>query len=78
MVNRKGQSRGVNPRTLITARETEFERYASDELKEYYAAHHRPTAASFRGEDTRYVPRATEPRRRPRGVRVANPQWTRR
>jgi len=77
MVNRKGQARGVNPRTLITARAEEFERYASDELKEYFTTHHRPTAASFRGEDTRYVPRASEPRRRKRGV-VSNPQWARR
>jgi hypothetical protein len=77
MVNRKGQSRGVNPRTLIYGREAEFERYASDELKEYFTVHHRPTAASFRGEDTRYVPKATEPRRRRMGV-VSHKQLVRR
>ena len=68
MVNRKGRARGINPRTLITGRESEFRRYASDELMEYYATHHRPTAASFRGEDTRVHPVATEPRRKQYGV----------
>jgi hypothetical protein len=68
MVNRKGRGRDINPRTLIYAREDEFERYASDELKEFYSGRHRPTARGLRGADTRYVPRATEPRRRKRGV----------
>lgn len=77
MVNRKGQSRGVNPRTLITGRAQDFERYASDELKEFYSTRHRPTPASFRGADTRYVPRATEPKRRRRGV-VTHSQLVRR
>ena len=77
MVNAKGRGRGVNPRTLITGREETFRRYASDELLEYYAEHHRPTTASFRGADTRVHPKATEPRRRKRGV-VDNRQWVRR
>ena len=77
MVNRKGQARGINPRTLITGREADFRRYASDELAEYYATHHRPTAALFRGADTRVHPVATEPRRRRRGV-TTSPQWVRR
>jgi hypothetical protein len=68
MVNRKGRSRDVNPRTLIYARDDTFDRYASDELKEFYTGRHRPTARGLRGADTRYVPRATEPRRRKRGV----------
>jgi hypothetical protein len=68
MLNRKGMARGINERTLITAREETFRRYASDELLEYYSTHHRPTAASFRGEDTRVHAKATEPRRRQRGV----------
>ena len=74
MVNAKGRARGINPRTLITGREADFRRYASDELAEYYAEHHRPTAASFRGADTRVHPVATEPRRRKRGL-VDNRQW---
>ena len=69
MVNRKGRARDVNPRTLIYAREDTFQRYASEELKEFYSTRHRPTARSFQGADTRYVPRATEPRRRKMGVR---------
>lgn len=77
MLNRKGESRGVSPRTLITGRESDFERYASDELKEFYATRHRPTARSFTGADTRYVPRATEPKRRRRGV-VSHSQLVRR
>jgi hypothetical protein len=64
MLNRKGRARDINPRALITSREETFRRYASDELMEYYATHHRPTAASFRGADTRVAPRATEPIRR--------------
>jgi hypothetical protein len=69
MVNKKGRGRGINPRTLIYARENEFDRYASDELKEFYSTRHRPTPRSFQGADTRYVPRATEPKRRKTGVR---------
>ena len=64
MLNAKGRARGINPRTLITGREADFRRYASDELAEYFATHHRPTAASFRGADTRVHPVATEPKRR--------------
>ena len=77
MVNAKGRARGVNPRTLITGREADFRRYASDELAEYYAEHHRPTAASFRGADTRVHPQATEWKRKKRGV-TENRQWVRR
>jgi hypothetical protein len=79
MVNRKGRARGIDPRSLITGREAEFRRYASDELAEYYATHHRPTAASFRGADTRVHPVATEPRRRKRGVATTGQaRWVRR
>ena len=68
MTNRKGRARDINPRTLIYADNATFDRYASDELKEFYSTRHRPTARSFQGADTRYVPRATEPKRRKRGV----------
>ena len=77
LVNKKGRARGVNPRTLITGRAADFERYASDEAKEFYSTRHRPTAASFRGADTRYVPRATAPRRRRFGT-VSHSQLVRR
>lgn len=76
MVNAKGRGRGVNPRTLITGREADFRRYASDELAEYYAEHHRPTPASFRGADTRVHPKASEWKRKPRGV--VDKRWARR
>lgn len=69
LVNVKGRARGIDPRRLITGREADFRRYASDEALEYFATHHRPTAASFRGADTRVAPKATEPKRR---------QWTNR
>lgn len=80
MVNAKGRARGISPRTLITGREENFRRYASDELMEYYATHHRPTPASFRGADTRVHPVATEPRRRKRGVATtgSGARWVRR
>ncbi len=78
MVNAKGRARGVNPRTLITGQEADFERYASDELKEYYSTRHRPTAAGLAGRaDTRYVPRATAPKRRRFGT-VSHSQLVRR
>jgi hypothetical protein len=69
MVNRKGQARDINPRSLLTGREADFDRYASDELKEYFSTRHRPAARSFQGADTRYVPRATEPKRRQYGIK---------
>ena len=69
MLNRKGRAHDINPRALITGREADFRRYASDELMKYYQTHHRPTAASFRGADTRVAPRSTEPKRRQYGVR---------
>jgi hypothetical protein len=64
LVNAKGRARGVDPRRLFTGRESEARRYASEELLEYWQTHHRPTAASFRGKDTRVHPVATEPKRR--------------
>lgn len=69
MVNRKGQARGVDPRSLFTGSEERARRYASEELLEHWQTHGRPTAAMFAGRDTRVQPRATEPRRRQRGVR---------
>lgn len=64
LLNKKGVAAGINPRRLFTGREAEARRYASDELLEYWQTHHRPTAASFRGQDTRVQPKATEPKRR--------------
>jgi hypothetical protein len=68
LVNRKGRSLGINPDEILTGREAVFQRYASDEAREYFRSNPRPTAAYFRGKDTRVAERASEPRRRPRGV----------
>ena len=68
MVNAKGRARGIHPDEILTGREAVFRRYASDEAKDYFAVHPRPTAAYFRGRDTRVTERATEPKRRRFGV----------
>lgn len=68
LVNAKGRARGIHPDEILKGRQAIFDRYASDEAKDYFAAHPRPTAAYFRGQDTRYVERAGEPRRKRRGV----------
>jgi hypothetical protein len=68
MVNKKGRALGINPDEILTGREAVFRRYASDEAREYFAVNPRPTAAYFRGKDTRVADRATEPKRRRRGV----------
>ena len=51
---------------LFTGREDLVRRYGSDELKEYFASHPRPTGAYFRGKDTRLGTYYTAPRRRRR------------
>ena len=68
LVNAKGRARGIHPDEVLRGREEVFQRYASDEAREYFAVQHRPTAAYFRGRDTRVADRATEPKRRKRGV----------
>jgi hypothetical protein len=64
LVNAKGRARGIDPDEILRGREAVFRRYASDEAKEYFASNPRPTAAYFRGRDTRVVERVSEPRRR--------------
>jgi hypothetical protein len=66
LVSPKGRARGISDTELLTGREALFWRYATDEAKEYFTAHPRPTVAYFRGRDTRVVERATEPVRRRR------------
>lgn len=53
LVNARGRRRGINPDEILTGRQAVFDRYASDEAKEYFASTPRPTAAYFRGLDTR-------------------------
>lgn len=53
LVNRRGRQLGIDPDEILTGRQAVFNRYASDEAKEYFASTPRPTAAYFRGRDTR-------------------------
>ena len=68
LVNPRGRARGIADAEILTGRVAVFERYATDEAREFFTAHPRPTAAYFRGEDTRFTERASEPVRRRRGV----------
>ena len=58
LVNAKGRARGINPDEILTGRQAVFDRYASDEARDYFRTQPRPTAAYFRGQDTRVVERA--------------------
>lgn len=58
LVNAKGRGRGIDPEEILTGRVAVFNRYASDEAKEYFASHPRPTAAYFRGRNARVIERA--------------------
>lgn len=64
MVNKRGQAAGISDRYLMTAPARDVRRYATDELKEYFAANNRPTAAHMRGQDTRLHEIYTERRKR--------------
>jgi DNA repair photolyase len=59
LVNRKGRTRGIDPDEILTGRQSVFERYASDEARDYFMSNPRPTAAYFRGQNTRVAPRAS-------------------
>jgi len=73
LVTPLGRARGIADEEILTGREAVFWRYATDEAKEYFTRNPRPTAAYFRGRDTRATERATEPgRRRPPGRRRAS------
>lgn len=50
MVNARGRLRGIQPDEILTGRAAVFQRYASDEARDYFAARPRPTAAYFRGQ----------------------------
>ena len=52
--NAKGTVRMVSDREILTGRQAVFDRYASEEAKEFFRTNARPTAAYFRGRDTRY------------------------
>lgn len=57
LVNAKGRARGIHPDEILTGRQAVFDRYASDEARDYFATTPRPTAAYFRGKDTRLIER---------------------
>lgn len=58
LVNAKGRRLGINPDEVLTGRQAVFERYASDEARDFFRANPRPTAAYFRGRDARVNARA--------------------
>lgn len=74
LVNAKGMARGISDAEILTGREDVFRRYATDEARDYFASHPRPTASYFRGHDTRIVERATERRKKRRGVVERGPR----
>jgi hypothetical protein len=55
LVNARGRALGISDEEILTGREEVFIRYATPEAKEYFAAHPRPTAAYYRGRDTRVL-----------------------
>lgn len=57
MVSSKGRTRGISNEEILTGRESLFQRYASDEARDYFASHPRPTASYFRGMNTRMARR---------------------
>lgn len=70
MLNKKGLAAGISDRYLFTAPERDVRRYASDELLNFFAEHHRPTASAMRGKDTRLGVVYSAPKRRKYGVTV--------
>jgi hypothetical protein len=64
LVTAQGRARGIADEEVLTGREDVFIRYATPEAKAYFAEHPRPTAAYFRGRDTR-IPYSDRPTRRP-------------
>lgn len=49
MLNKAGVRAGINERSLFTGPRSRVEKYASPELREYFARHGRPTREAFRG-----------------------------
>ena len=67
LVTAQGRARGISDEEILTGREAVFYRYATEEAREYFREHPRPTGAYFRGKDTRVHERYTErPRQRRR------------
>ncbi len=66
--NRAGTRAGISDREILTGRQSVFDRYASEEAREFFRTHPRPTAAYFAGRDTRVSEKYTERRRRRHAV----------
>jgi hypothetical protein len=67
LVTAQGRARGISDEEILTGRESVFIRYATPEAKAYFAEHPRPTAAYYRGRDTR-IAYSDRPTRRRRGA----------
>jgi hypothetical protein len=63
-VNPAGQAAGVFDREILTGRQAVFDRYASEEAREFFRSTPRPTAGHFRGKDTTYQGVYTQRKRR--------------
>jgi hypothetical protein len=50
MLNRAGKRAGIDERSLFTGPESRVNKYASDELKEWFQTHPRPTRARILGK----------------------------
>jgi prophage tail gpP-like protein len=61
--NLKGTARGITDREILLGRQDVFARYASEEAREYFTRHPRPTAAYFRERDTRMDYRVADVKR---------------
>jgi hypothetical protein len=70
LVTAQGRARGIADEEILTGRQDVFIRYATPEAKAYFADHPRPTAAYFRGRDTRIVYSDRPTRRTPRRTRA--------
>jgi hypothetical protein len=74
LVTVQGRVRGIADEEVLTGREEVFIRYATPEAKAYFAEQPRPTAAYFRGRDTR-IPYSDRPMgRRTRALGWAPPR----
>jgi hypothetical protein len=55
LVTARGRARGIADEEILTGRERVFIKYATPEAKAFFGEQPRPTAAYFRGRDTRLV-----------------------
>lgn len=68
--NAAGTRARVSDREILTGRQAVFDRYASEEAREFFLNHPRPTSAYWRGQDTRVTGRYTERHRTHRRTRA--------